>query len=163
MLEIRGDVREGLVPSSELESSAGDSNKIYYLVRKYSSSPLLQIGADNLSQIPKSTCQIYLLLFPHEALVISINLGFGVCLISLDVWCIDAFPAVPTLCHASPHADPSFSFRWFSNPCKVLIKLPPAAWFKTPTRLLPCPSKRPTNCARNVSSSGSFPNPSNSF
>ncbi|OXH40157.1 minichromosome maintenance protein 6 [Cryptococcus neoformans] len=32
LLEIRGDVREGLVPSSELESSAGDSNKIYYLV-----------------------------------------------------------------------------------------------------------------------------------
>lgn len=32
LLEIRGDVREGLVPSSELESSAGDGNKVYYLV-----------------------------------------------------------------------------------------------------------------------------------
>lgn len=95
----------------------------------------------------------------------SINLGFDVCLISLDVRCIDAFSAPPTspICHTPPHADPSFSFRSFSNPCKVLTKLPPAAWFKTPTRLLPCPSKRPTNCARNVSSSGNLPNSSNSF
>lgn len=95
MLEIRGDVREGLVPSSELESSAGDSNKVYYLVRKYCSTLLLPIGADDLSQIPKSTCQTCLLLFPHKALVFSINLGFDICLISLDVRCIDAFSAAP--------------------------------------------------------------------
>lgn len=101
MLEIRGDVREGLVPSSELESSAGDGNKVYYLVRKYSSSPLLQIRADALSQIPKSICQTCLPPFPHKALVFSINLGFGVCLISLDVRCIDAFSAVPTMPHVS--------------------------------------------------------------
>lgn len=101
MLEIRGDVREGLVPSSELESSAGDSNKIYYLVRKYCSTLLpLPIGADDLSQIPKSTCQTCLLLFPHKALLFSINLGFDVCLISLDVRCIDAF-------YAAPHNPPS--------------------------------------------------------
>lgn len=99
MLEIRGDVREGLVPSSELESSAGHSNKVYYLVRKYCSTLLLSIGADDLSQIPKSTCQTCLLLFLHKTLVFSINLGFDVCLISLDVRCIDAFSAAPTIPH----------------------------------------------------------------
>jgi hypothetical protein len=71
LLEIRGDVREGLAPEEEsLESAEASANeKVYYVVRKWDLVTMRKHAY--AKQILKWICPIYHLLYPRNCLFVN--------------------------------------------------------------------------------------------